>query len=119
MLGIAGAIILCYLLATFTECPVLSDARTLWIETAMTTGDHQWLAKIFPQSVIDKVMSKQVNEVEGVAGISSDAADGIPTFGPLNELYILKTEPNIYSLSAKFFDSLESKRTEQERIEAI
>lgn len=60
--------ILVYFLAAFTNIPILSDARTLWIETAMTTGEHQWLAKIFPQSVIDTVMSEQVTEVDGIAG---------------------------------------------------
>lgn len=119
VLVLAGIVAGLYLLAAYTECPVLSDARTLWIETAMTTGDHQWLAKIFPQSVIDEVMSKQVNEVQGVAGISDAAEEGIPTFGPLSEFYTLKTEPGIYSLSSAFFNSLEVKRTEQERLDAI
>lgn len=119
VLALAGIVAGLYLLAAYTECPVLSDARTLWIETAMTTGDHQWLAKIFPQSVIDEVMSKQVNEVQGVAGISDAAEEGIPTFGPLSEFYTLKTEPGIYSLSSAFFNSLEVKRTEQERLDAI
>lgn len=51
-----------YCLAVFIETPILSDMRTLWIETAMTTGDHQWLAtSIIPKYVIDDVMSKQVN----------------------------------------------------------
>lgn len=119
VLALAGIVAGLYLLAAYTECPVLSDARTLWIETAMTTGDHQWLAKIFPQSVIDEVMSKQVNEVQGVAGISDATEEGIPTFGPLSEFYTLKTEPGIYSLSSAFFNSLEVKRTEQERLDAI
>lgn len=119
VLALAGIITGLYFLAAYTECPVLSDARTLWIETAMTTGDHQWLAKIFPQSVIDEVMSKQVNEVQGVAGISDTAAEGIPAFGPLSGFYTRKTEPGIYSLSSVFFSTLEVKRTEQERLDAI
>lgn len=119
VLALAGIVAGLYLLAAYTECPVLSDARTLWIETAMTTGDHQWLAKIFPQSVIDEVMSKQVNEVQGVAGISDTAAEGIPAFGPLSGFYTRKTEPGIYSLSSVFFSTLEVKRTEQERLDAI
>ena len=96
VLWITSAIVTLYLLAAFTECPVLSDARTLWIETAMTTGDHQWLAKLFPESVIDDVMSKQVNTVEGIAGIQNDAESGIPSFGPLRKMYLMKIEPHIY-----------------------
>jgi len=54
-------LLLIYYLATFTETPVLSRARILWIETAMTTMSHQWLATMFfPKSVIDDVMSRQV-----------------------------------------------------------
>lgn len=119
ILSAACAVLFLYLLAAYTECPVLSDARVLWIETAMTTGDHQWLANIFPQSVIDEVMSKQVNEVEGVAGVSNKKKDGAPTFGPLESFFTTKTEPKVYSLSSMFFESLEEKRTEQERQAAI
>ena len=54
--------IICYSLATFTECPILSDMRTIWIETAMSTADHQWLAtKFFPKYVVDEVMSKRID----------------------------------------------------------
>lgn len=119
VLWITSTIVALYLLAAFTECPVLSDARTLWIETAMTTGDHQWLAKLFPESVIDDVMSKQVNTVEGIAGIQNDAESGIPSFGPLRKMYLMKTEPHIYSLSSGFFDVLDARRTDQEWQAAI
>ena len=50
-----------YFVVVFTEFPFISEARDLWIETAMTTADHQWLATGFlPQQLIDRVMSKQV-----------------------------------------------------------
>lgn len=68
----AAAVTVLYLVTAYTSFPGLSYMRDLWIETAMTTGDHQWLANIFPQSVIDKTMSKQVYEFEGIAGISDD-----------------------------------------------
>lgn len=69
------AIMLCimsglYCITAFTECPGLSTLRNLWIETAMTTGEHQWLAtSLFPNSVIEKVMNQQINEIDGVAGL--------------------------------------------------
>lgn len=64
-----SVIAITYVLAVFTEMPLLGDARTLWIETAMTTGEHQWLAtRFFPKTVIDKVMSKQDNQ-EGVLSL--------------------------------------------------
>lgn len=59
-----------YCVTAFTNCPGLSTLRNIWIETAMTTGEHQWLAtKFFPKSVIDDVMSKQINEIDGIAGL--------------------------------------------------
>ncbi len=59
-----------YLVVTFTNIPILSDMRNIWIETAMTTADHQWLAtKLFPKSVIDEVMSKKVEDT-GKIGIT-------------------------------------------------
>ena len=54
----------------FTNVPVLSTMRDIWIETAMTTADHQWLAtKLFPKSVVDKVMSNKVEDM-GEVGIT-------------------------------------------------
>ncbi|MDR2530711.1 MAG: phosphodiester glycosidase family protein [Oscillospiraceae bacterium] len=50
-----------YYVITFTNIPIISTLRDTWIETAMTTADHQWLAtKFFPKTVVDKIMAKQV-----------------------------------------------------------
>lgn len=52
-----------YCLAVFTNIPVLSTMRNIWIETAMTTADHQWLAtKFIPKFVIDEVMSNKIED---------------------------------------------------------
>ena len=65
--------IICYSLATFTECPILSDMRTIWIETAMSTADHQWLAtKFFPKYVVDEVMSKRIDRYVEIGITSSE-----------------------------------------------
>lgn len=70
-----------YLITAYTNFPGLSYMRDLWIETAMTTGDHQWLANIFPQSVIEETMSDQVYEFEGIAGLEDGGqTELIPTF---------------------------------------
>ena len=70
-----------YLITAYTNFPGLSYMRDLWIETAMTTGDHQWLANIFPQSVIEETMSDQVYEFDGIAGVEeSSQAEFIPAF---------------------------------------
>ena len=50
-------IVAAYLTFTFSSIPFIAKLRTLYIETAMTTMTHQWLATMFfPQSVIDEVM---------------------------------------------------------------
>lgn len=57
-----------YTLVTFFDIPYIADLRDLYIETAMTTADHQWLATyIFPKSVIDKVMANKVEDTKSVA----------------------------------------------------
>jgi exopolysaccharide biosynthesis protein len=60
--GFLSTLLVLWGLAAFTQIPGLSDLRNLWIETAMTTGDHQWLAEmVFPKFVIVNVMDKQIN----------------------------------------------------------
>ena len=59
-----------YSLAVFTDTPGLSNLRNLWIETAMTSGHHQWLATSFiPKSVIDKVMNQKTDNAN-VVGVT-------------------------------------------------
>ncbi|MDR2360471.1 MAG: phosphodiester glycosidase family protein [Oscillospiraceae bacterium] len=51
-----------YLFVLFAPVKAVERLRNLWIETAMTTGEHQWLATyLFPAALIDDVMSRQVN----------------------------------------------------------
>lgn len=46
-----------YLVLVFSHIPIIEKWRTIYIETAMGTMNHQWLATLFlPQSVIDDVM---------------------------------------------------------------
>ncbi len=59
--GIAAAaagLIALYCVLVFSHIPFIEKWRTIYIETAMGTMNHQWLATLFlPQSVIDDVMS--------------------------------------------------------------
>ena len=56
-LAVAG-----YLTVVFGNIPVVVKWRNIWIETAMTTDQHKWLATwFFPDFVIDDVMSRQVD----------------------------------------------------------
>ena len=64
---IVAVIVTSYCLVAFTEIPLISEARDLWIETAMTTAEHHWLAtRFFPRWLIDRVMSRQIVTEEGV-----------------------------------------------------
>ena len=73
VLILIGILVFCglfYLLVAFTNIPILSEMRNIWIETAMTTADHQWLAtKLFPESVINKVMSNKIED-SGEIGVT-------------------------------------------------
>ncbi len=54
-------IITMYMGVVWLNIPGVTNLRDLWIETAMTTEEHQWLAtKFFPLWLVDDVMSKQV-----------------------------------------------------------
>ncbi len=48
-----------YMGVVWLDIPVVTTWRNIWIETAMTTFTHQWLAtSIFPQWLIDDVMNQ-------------------------------------------------------------
>ena len=51
------ALVLLYCTAVFSDIPFIKKWRGIYIETAMTTGKHQWLATAFiPRYIIDDVM---------------------------------------------------------------
>ncbi len=49
-----------YFVAVFSNIPFIVKWRTLYIETAMSTTSHQWLATAFiPKGIIDEVVEKR------------------------------------------------------------
>ena len=51
------ALVLLYCTAVFSDIPFIKKWRGIYIETAMTTGKHQWLATAFiPRYIINDVM---------------------------------------------------------------
>ncbi len=55
--------VVAYCTAVFSNIPFIKKWRDLYIETAMTTGKHQWLATAFiPGYIIDDVMEKARQE---------------------------------------------------------
>ena len=48
-----------YCLCVFSNIPFIEKWRTIYIETALMTRTHQWLATAFiPKSVVDEVRAK-------------------------------------------------------------
>lgn len=61
-----------YLTAVFSNIPFIAKWRTIYIETAMSTKTHQWLATYFiPKSVIDQVMADVEADLNSQVGLSS------------------------------------------------
>lgn len=51
-----------YSVVAFGHIPFVEKWRNIWIETAMTTDQHKWLAQsVFPEWLIKDVMSRQVD----------------------------------------------------------
>lgn len=84
-----------YTFLVYTNIPAIKNLRDAYIETAMSTMTHQWLAEwFFPQSVIDDVMDRVRAAEEKQAGIESKWKDDIKK---------KSDEDNFYSV----FDELE------------
>lgn len=61
-----------HLFVVYTDNEFIAKWRTLYIETAMTTHSHQWLATFFfPQSMIDDIMDKLAAELEAQKKLNS------------------------------------------------
>lgn len=62
-----------YSIIVFSDIPFIAKWRAIYIETAMSTMSHQWLATaFFPKSVIDSVMSGRYNLDEEQSGLVSN-----------------------------------------------
>lgn len=65
--GTLAALLGCYIIFVFVNIPFIRYWRNVWIETAMTTMTHQWLAEwFFPESVIDSVMAGQTGRLNNI-----------------------------------------------------
>lgn len=52
-------LVMLWVIAVFSPTPIISTLRDTWIETAMNTFTHKWLATaFFPPSVIEDTMSR-------------------------------------------------------------
>ena len=72
------ALVIAYSIAVFSEIPVIAKWRTIYIQTAMTTKSHQWLATYFiPGFVIDRVMADTQEMLDSQKDLSSDWENSI------------------------------------------
>lgn len=61
-----------YLTVVYSDNAFIKKWRTIYIETAMTTTSHKWLATFFfPDSVIDEVMANQKDNLNQQKKLSS------------------------------------------------
>ena len=61
-----------YALAVFSDIPVFKKWRTIYIETAMSTMNHQWLAtELIPMSIVNEVMDERDKVLEAQALMES------------------------------------------------
>lgn len=59
-----------YIALLYVDIPFITPLRNLWIETAMTTHSHQWLATaFFPKWLVDELLANTVT-TEGVTSIT-------------------------------------------------
>lgn len=68
-----------YALVIFGNVPFITKWRNIWIETAMTTDQHKWLATtFFPEALINDVMNAQVDITDiGKTDIKKEENDDI------------------------------------------
>lgn len=64
LLGTIIVLPILYLFVAYTGIKPISTLRTLYIETAMSTMTHQYLAKIFPDSVVEAAMADTEKQFE-------------------------------------------------------
>jgi len=61
-----------YLLFAFSDIPFVAALRRTYVETAMGTMNHQWLAtSLLPKSVVEEVMHEQQNARNAQIGLKS------------------------------------------------
>lgn len=76
LLIVLGLLASLYCVAVFSDIPFVAKWRNLYIETAMSTMTHQWLAtKFIPASVIEEVMAQRQESLSAQQDLQSSWAD--------------------------------------------
>ena len=78
-----------YVTVVYGKIPFVVKWRNIWIETAMTTDQHKWLATaFFPERLVDEVMSAQVD----IKDISVTDIYGNQSGDVLGQAYLVEGE---------------------------
>ena len=92
-----------YCVAVFSQIPWIVRLRNMYIETAMSTMSHQWLATAFiPQDIVDEVVARRNAAREAQAGVVSTwevpgtAAVSASTTAPAQTAHALTAEQEAF-----------------------
>lgn len=85
LLGFLTFFSLLYLIAVYSNNPLITSLRNMYIQTAMTTLNHKYLATaIFPSDMIDDLMRMQYESQNAMYGKESNwgsvSIQSLPTF---------------------------------------
>lgn len=74
-----------YLITIYSDLPVISEMRTMYIRTAMSTLNHKWMATaIIPSELIDDVLRERYETEDQMAGLTSSwgniTVQALPSF---------------------------------------
>jgi len=70
---------LVYLFCVYSNIPFVKKWRDIYINTAMTTYTHQWLATaLLPDDMIQEVVDARAAELEAQKGVNTDWGDNKP-----------------------------------------
>jgi exopolysaccharide biosynthesis protein len=91
LLGLITALSILYLVAVYSNIPFIANLRTMYIQTAMSTINHKWLATaIIPSDIIEDLMRQQYEADDTMNGIESnedwgDNIEALPNFENVSE----------------------------------
>ena len=87
-----------YLLVIYSNIPFLNNLRSLYIQTAMSTINHKWLATaIVPSDMIDDVMRLEYENRESMVGVESEwgnfSVEELPSLSEMEKTGTAEQEP--------------------------
>lgn len=80
LLSLMAGCIALYCICVYSNIPFIKKWRTIYIETALSTMNHQWLAtKLLPKDVVTDVQQKMQEAIEENIGVNTTWEDLTPS----------------------------------------